>query len=123
LAVALGSDGGILGQSRLPTGRGALGVLDTAADAALELARSIGVRIDDVASVGVGVPGRVERDTGLVTHAVNLGFDSLDLGPRLAARLGVPVHVENDVNAAALGAYHRIAEGAYDRSMAYLNLG
>lgn len=122
LAVALGAGGAILGQLRLPTGRGAH-VVDTAADAALALARSIGVPIGDVASVGVGVPGRVDRETGLVTHAVNLGFDSLDLGGQLAERLGRAVHLENDVNAAALGAYHRIAGDVYDHSMAYLNLG
>lgn len=123
LAVALDADGRIMGRRRLPTGRGADGVLGSAADSALALARSIGVPMSDVASVGVGVPGRVDRETGLVTHAVNLGFDSLDLGSQLAERLGAMVHVENDVNAAALGAYHRMTADVYDHSMAYLNLG
>src|SRR5690606_11000048 len=87
------------------------------------VARAVGVSVTDVASIGIGVPGRVDSATGVVAHAVNLGFDSLDLGAQLAARLGARVHVENDVNSAALGAYHRLAaDGTVDHSMAYLNL-
>ena len=51
---------------------------------------------------------------------MNLGLEGLDLGPRLADRLGVDVRIENDVKAAALGAHHLL--GAHS-SMAYLNLG
>jgi predicted NBD/HSP70 family sugar kinase len=53
---------------------------------------------------------------------VNLWLDGLDLGGELTARLGQPVRVENDVNAAAVGAFHLL--GRPDtRSLAYLNLG
>jgi glucokinase len=55
-----------------------------------------------------------------VLHAVNLGVHSLDLADRVNARLGVPVSVENDVKAAALGA---AALSGAQGSMAYLNLG
>lgn len=124
LAVALDGAGALLGQVRLATGHGSRGVLETATAAALEVAQQIGLELADAASIGVGVPGRVDNATGTVSHAVNLGFDSLDLGAQLTARLGARVHVENDANAAALGAYHRLAaEGTYDHSMAYLNLG
>ena len=60
--------------------------------------------------------------SGRVSHAVNLGIDDLDLGAELHDRLGLVVHVENDVNAAAFGAFHMVGtrEGG---SMAYLNLG
>lgn len=128
LAVALDDSGALLGQARLATGRGARGVIDTAEAAVLQVARTLGLNLVEAASVGVGVPGRVDSATGTVRHAVNLGFDSLDLGAQLSARLGTRVHVENDVNAAALGTYHRVHDGLdnnhpYDRSMAYLNLG
>ena len=57
-----------------------------------------------------------------MTHAVNLGLDGLDLGAELSARLGRPVRIENDVNAAAIGAFH-LLEKDPSHSMAYLNLG
>ena len=56
-----------------------------------------------VAAVGVGVPGRVDPVAGSVSQAVNLGWHDLPLGPRLSSALGVPVSLENDVRAGALG--------------------
>ncbi|HEX3827041.1 MAG TPA: ROK family glucokinase [Sporichthyaceae bacterium] len=51
--------------------------------------------------VGVGVAGFVGLDGSTVLMAPNLGWCEEPLGLRLAARLGVPVHVENDANVAA----------------------
>src|SRR3546814_2891372 len=57
-------------------------------------------------SVGIGVPGMVDAAAGEVSYAVNLRIDDagVPVGRSVAARLGVPVTVENDLNAAALGA-------------------
>jgi len=55
-----------------------------------------------------------------VTHALNLGLEGLELGAHLTDRFGRPVRVDNDVNAAALGAYHLLG---HTGSLAYLNLG
>ena len=81
-----------------------------------------GARTDDVAAIGVGVPGRVDPATGTVTLAVNLGWSDLPLGPRLEARLGRPCVVENDVRAAALGLHRRSVLGQID-DLAYLAIG
>ena len=56
-------------------------------------------------AVGIGTPGVVEPGTGRVLVSPNLaGFDRpVPLGEQLAARLGCPVAVANDVNLAALG--------------------
>lgn len=121
-AVALGDDGRILQQLRMPTGFGAASVLDTTAGAVTAVASALGVAVDSVKSVGVGVPGAVDSATGRVSHAVNLGLHELDLGGELARMLGVSVRVENDVNAAALGTFH-LLELPPMSSMAYLNLG
>jgi predicted NBD/HSP70 family sugar kinase len=77
----------------------------------------------DLTAVGVGVPGQVNSASGTVTNAVNLNLDHYPLGSTLAAELSVPVIVENDVRAAAVGAYQRLFPTGAARSVAYLNLG
>ncbi len=120
--VVLDDAGAVVEQWRSPTGFGPEAVVATAIAAVEKLATLRGIDPAAFASVGIGIPGRVDSALGHVGHAVNLGVDSLDLGAQLAARLGRPVRVENDVNAAALGAHHLLARGQ-SRSMAYLNLG
>jgi glucokinase len=70
--------------------------------------------------IGVGIPGQVDSRTGVVSHAVNLGIDSLDLSAGLSKKFGVPVSVLNDVNATALGltSVHPQAD-----SLVYVNFG
>ncbi|MGA1837507.1 ROK family protein [Herbiconiux sp. 11R-BC] len=123
--VAVGADGAIVERVRLATGFGAEAVVATALDGIARVAGATGLRPLDFHSIGVGIPGQVDIATGSVSHAVNLGFDELDLGRRLADALGRAVKVENDVKAAALGAYHLMTaeSGLTARSMAYLNLG
>ena len=71
-------------------------------------------------SIGVGIPGTV-RD-GVVAMALNVGIDGrLDLGAELASRTGLPVHVENDVNAAAFGACVALSDSL--TSLTYLGVG
>ncbi len=81
-----------------------------------------GAAMHDVEAVGVGVPGRVDRRTGTVTFAVNLGWQHLPLGERLGDALGVPVEVENDVRTAAAGLHRRAPFGPID-DLAYLSIG
>jgi predicted NBD/HSP70 family sugar kinase len=81
-----------------------------------------GLTTDDVAALGVGVPGRVDRERGQVTLAVNLAWYDLPLGPRLAEKLGVPTVVENDVRAATLGVHRRRLFGDVE-SLALLAIG
>jgi glucokinase len=124
--VALDADGAVLHQLRVATGFGPEAVLATTVDAVTQLADLAGVAPRDFESIGVGIPGAVDSETGRVAHAVNLGLEGIALGDELTESLGVLVRVENDVNAAALGAYQLLAAplgapGAH--SMAYLNLG
>ena len=120
-AVAVDAAGAIVARVRLATGWGADAVVRTV----LEAVRLLGDEVDEpVDSVGIGIPGQVEPGTARVVHAVNLGVEELDLAAAVEPALGVPVRVENDVNAAAFGAFALRSVGAHgSRSMAYLNLG
>lgn len=119
-ALALGADGTILARTRIPTGWGDHAVVTAVHDAVEALAGEGGFPVADVASVGIGIPGLIDADAGRVLHAVNLGVTELDLADAVRVRLPVPVSVENDVKAAALGAGSLRGDA---HSMAYLNLG
>lgn len=59
----------------------------------------------DVASVGVGVPGTANPENGHMEDANNLGFDDVPFLTLLAEKIPVPVHFGNDANVAAWGEY------------------
>ena len=75
-------------------------ILDTASEA-LDEAK---VTLKSISGVGIGAPGPVDYQTGVVYSAPNLpGWDEIPLGSRLEAALKVPVQVENDANLGAWG--------------------
>ncbi|NYE21176.1 ROK family protein [Microbacterium immunditiarum] len=118
--VAIDADGVIAGRVRMATGWGPDAVTRTIVDGVRALGAEAGIDLAAVRSVGVGIPGQIEPGSARVVHAVNLGVDELDLAAAVGPQLGVPVRVENDVKAAALGAF-ALHGGA--GTMAYLNLG
>ncbi len=79
----------------------------------------------DVAAVGVAIPGHVDAEDGSVSMAVNLGIIHLPLGPMLQAELGVPTFVEHDARAAALWLSEQATDGPAlaPASVAFLAIG
>ncbi|HMK50641.1 MAG TPA: ROK family protein [Thermodesulfovibrionales bacterium] len=62
------------------------------------------VLADDVAGVGLGVAGLIDRRQGRVLVSPNLpGIEHIDFVSGIRQRFNLPVFVENDANAAALG--------------------
>ncbi|MDO8107105.1 ROK family protein [Isoptericola sp. b441] len=112
----------VLGRIRLDSLPGAAGVTGQVVAAVQGLCSSAGVPVHQLSGVGVGIPGVVDPDRGTVSHAVNLGLvETIDLGGILAAELGVPVRLENDLNAAAVGAAALL--GLARRDLVLLALG
>ena len=56
-----------------------------------------------IGGVGVGCPGTVDDEAGIVRYAANLRFEGFDLRGALAAHTPLPIRLGNDANAAALG--------------------
>lgn len=123
LGVAVGADDVVLAEVRRGSEPGPDNVVDIAAAAACELAERIGAPLSALAGIGIGVPGVVDAREGVLTHAVNLGVGGtgLPLAARLSRRTGLPVAVENDVNAAAVGASRALGLDGTD--LAYLSVG
>ena len=62
-----------------------------------------GISTDEIQSVGIGTPGTVNKETGVIEYANNLQFDKVPAVAILKEMLDVPYYLENDANAAALG--------------------
>lgn len=77
---------------------------------------------DPVVGVGLSVAGLVGSDRSTVHMAPNIAWRDRDVGSRVRALVGVPVVVENDVNAAAWGEY-LFGAGAGSRLMVMVTLG
>lgn len=60
----------------------------------------------NVAGVGIGVPGPVDSEKGIVHYFPNIkGWDEVPLKAILKKRLGMRVELDNDVNAMTLGEF------------------
>ena len=73
-----------------------------------EVAETIGSVCDpSVVAIGIGVPGIVDVERGIVYDVINIpSWKEVPLRDWLAARFGLPVFVNNDANCFALGEKH-----------------
>jgi glucokinase len=125
-AGLVGADGQVLEHCQAPThvrGAGtALATIEALLERLCDIARARGAAIT---GVGIGVPGTVDAERGVVGVDVHYAPElaGVPLGDRLAAPLsGVPVFVDNDVNALALAEWTWGA-GRGARSLVMLALG
>ena len=90
-------------------------------DQIVAMARKLGEG-RDVAGVGVGVPGTVQRPDGTLIQAVNLPLRNIGLRALISAELDAHVALENDGNCAALGE-HRFGAAVGTTHSVTLTLG
>jgi glucokinase len=70
---------------------------------ARSLCKNAGIPLEELESAGIGSPGAIDSAAGVVVYSNNLGFRGVPLASMLSKKLGVPVKIGNDANAAALG--------------------
>ncbi|MFJ9613221.1 ROK family transcriptional regulator [Streptomyces noursei] len=105
----------------LDFGAGAEAVLTTTAGEVAALRKAAGG--PPVLGAGVACPGPLDHATGVLRQVTGAPqWDGFPLREALAARLGLPVVLDKDTNAAALG-LSRAPEEAGAASFAYLHLG
>ena len=75
-----------------------------------------GMKSDDVAGVGIGVPGAV-KDDGTVNKCVNLGWGVFNVAQTFNEMTGYKVKAGNDANMAALGEYWMGSAKEYSSSL------
>ncbi|MBF0543682.1 MAG: ROK family protein [Candidatus Riflebacteria bacterium] len=63
------------------------------------------LKIDSICGIGVGCPGPLDIDKGLVFEAPNLGWKNVPLKEILTREFGCQVRIANDVDAGTFGEY------------------
>jgi glucokinase len=111
LAAVLAPDNTILGRAKVPTpaqegGPAILQAIVACVDQALA---ESGLARGAIAAAGVGSPGPLDPQTGVILFSANLNMRDFPLGPGLSTALGCPVLVQNDVRA---GGYAEFRLGA-----------
>jgi glucokinase len=100
LAGVVRRDGEIEEQRERPTPLASQDeLLDGLEEAVRELMR------DGVVAVGFGIPSQVDQRTGRVQGAVNIPLEGMDFRSRMGERLGLPVGIDNDANAATFAEF------------------
>jgi len=117
LAGVVTAEGHLVGHRETATPVGSQDVLLETLEAAVR--EFVG---EDVAAVGFGVPSRLDRRSGRVDASVNIPLGEIDLDEVMAQRLGLPVTIENDANAATLAEFVAGA-GRHAQNMLMLTLG
>ena len=117
---AVGESGNILKKDKISTPAGC----DYAAtvSAIAEAVKGMTVDMGTPKSVGIGCPGVIDGEHGMVITGGNLGWENKPLSQDLRALLGIPVTLCNDANAAAYGEYACGAGKEY-RSIVLITLG
>lgn len=117
-------NGKILAKKSTPTmnGRASADILDDMAELCSKLLEENELTVKDVESLGVGLPGLLDKKKGVLVYANNLNFDGVNVVKELKKRIKLPVYIENDANCAAIG--ENTCGAAYgDKNVIYVTLG
>ena len=76
------------------------------------------------AALGLGSPGNMDLDSGLVRYSPNFGWHDQPLGESLRAKLDMPIYIGNDARCATVGEFaHGIGRGTQDFVLLTLGTG
>lgn len=97
-------------------------VIDRIARCAKDSMDECDLKFDQTLAVGIGAPGAVDPESGVVINGPNLGWEKVPLKKELEKRLGVPVFLDNDCNACTVGV-HDIELGGKPQDLVGIFLG
>lgn len=99
-------------------------VLDRIVDGVMEACTEAKVELSAIRAVGMGAPGPVDPNSGVVLEAVNLGWINEPVAELLGTRLNQKVYLDNDVNVAVYGEWKMgSAQGATNLMGAWVGTG
>jgi glucokinase len=61
--------------------------------------------INDIKAIGIGAPGPLNSEKGIIIEPANLPFENFDLITPLKEKFNTQIYLDNDANVAAIGEY------------------
>ncbi len=83
--------------------RGNNNILEITIQTIKELLENTKIKKEEIASIGMGLAGQVDRKNGILVNAINLECKNLDFKTPIEKEFNLPVLVGNDVEVATLG--------------------
>ena len=80
------------------------------------------ISLDDLKGIGIGFPGHVDGETGIVVYSNNLVAHNFDIVGKLKEKINTYIRISNDANVAALGEYH-FGKGKEFDNIVFVTLG
>ncbi len=124
-AAVVTQDKRVVSRDSAPTHaeRGPEGVMQAIEEGVLDAVKKAGLDRGDLLAIGIGAPGPMNWQTGVVYSPPNLpGWKNVPLAAEMQKRLGVPCFVENDANVACYGEFW-LGAGQGAENMCLLTLG
>jgi glucokinase len=117
LAGVVARDGSVVRRHERPTPQ------DSQEHVVAELEAAVAALLDDsVAGIGFGVPSPIDQARGVVVRCVNVPLEDAPLRDWMQERFSIPVGLDNDANAAAIGEW-RAGAGRGQDDLVMLTLG
>ncbi len=120
LAAVIDADQKILGRSKTstPAKQGGEAILEAIRGCILEALEQARLSTADVAGIGVGSPGPLDTESGVILYSSNMNVRDFPLAPELQKALGRPVLLQNDVRVGGYGEFRLGAGRGYRNILA-----
>jgi glucokinase len=101
-----------------------IAVIDTVVSAVTEVRDAIEGASGGVEAVGIGIPCLIDQERGIAVMSTHLPLADVPFRDLVAERIGLPVFVDNDANAAMLAEWRfGAAQGARDAALLTIGTG
>ncbi len=85
--------------------RGNVPIFEDMAGASFDAVKAAGITMDDIEWVGIGIPGTINPNTGMIEYSNNIKFEQVPITEEMEKRLNKKCYIGNDANVAAYGEY------------------
>ena len=102
IKVGLVKDGKILESNKYKTEKTADKCISNMIEQIMSLLKNNNLTINDIKGIGIGCPGAVSSDTGVVEFLPNLSWEKVELTKKIQEKIKTKVALSNDANVAAL---------------------